>query len=74
MKIKTMIFAAAFAVVLTLAGLTSAQIKCTEDGTIRSVSKASAGNFETVTFDVLIKKPDFKVTRARPPFSEYGSE
>jgi hypothetical protein len=74
MKNKTLIFAAAFAVVLTLAGLTSAQNKCTEAGSIRSVSKASSGNFETVTFDVMIKKPDFKVTRARPPFSEYGSE
>ena len=74
MKIKTLMFAAAFAVVLTLSGLTAAQNKCTEDGSIRSVTKASAGNFETVAFDVLIKKPDFKVTRARPPFSQYGSE
>lgn len=74
MKSKTLIFTTAFAAVLAFAGLTSAQIKCTETGTIRSVSKASSGNFETVTFDVMIKDPDFKVSKARPPFSQYGSE
>ena len=74
MKIKTPIFVAAFAAIMVLSGLTAAQIKCTEAGTIRSVTKASSGNFETVTFDVMNKKPDFKVSKARPPFSQYGSE
>ena len=74
MKIKTTIFVAAFAAIMVLSGLTAAQIKCTEAGTIRSVTKASSGNFETVTFDVMNKKPDFKVSKARPPFSQYGSE
>ncbi len=49
-------------------------IKCKEDGTITRVSKAVSGAFELVTFDVKIKKPDFTVRNAKPPFQQYGSE
>lgn len=55
--------------------VTPAQTKrCSEAGSIRRVAKSAAGNFETVTFDVLIKKPDYTVSTDKPPFQEYGSE
>jgi len=73
MKNKFFIFFVACASLMMFTGLASAQ-KCHEDGTIKRVSKAANGALETVTFEVLIKKPDFKVTNARPPFSQYGSE
>lgn len=56
-----------------LSGLAAAQ-KCTEDGTIKRVTKASSGKYETVRFEMLIKEPTFEVTNAKPPFSMYGSE
>lgn len=73
MKIKLLSFTTCIAAMLLFAGLASAQ-KCTENGSIKRVSKASAGKYETVTFEVLSKSPNFEVTTARPPFSEYGSE
>jgi len=74
MKSKTLFLVAAFAAMVIFSGLAAAQAKCTEAGTIKSVTKASSGNFETVTFDTLIREPDLKVSNARPPFSQYGSE
>ncbi len=66
---------AAIAAVMTFANISPSQShRCHEDGVIRSVTKARSGNFETVTFDVLIKKPDYTVSDAKPPFQEYGSE
>ena len=73
MKIKLLSVTACLAAILTFAGFASAQ-KCTENGSIKRVSKASAGKYETVTFEVLSKDPNFEITTARPPFSEYGSE
>jgi hypothetical protein len=73
MKTKTFRLVALFTAILTLSTFAAAQ-KCTEDGTIKRVTKASSGKYETVTFEMLIKKPDFGVTNAHPPFSEYGSE
>lgn len=73
MKNKILTVAALFIAFLALTNSAVAQ-KCTEDGSIKRVSKASAGKYETVTFEVLSKEPTFEVTTARPPFSEYGSE
>lgn len=73
MKTKLFMIAAAFAAMLLLAGLVSAQ-KCTEPGSIKRVTKTRSGNFEYVTFEVLSADPDYKVSNAKPPFSEYGSE
>lgn len=74
MKIRLFVLLAAIAAVMMFSSTSPAQIKCVEDGVIKRVTKAAAGNFETVTFEVLIKKPDFKVSNAKPPFQEYGSE
>ena len=75
MKIRPFALLVAFAAVMMFSSISPAQaIKCVEDGVIKRVTKAAAGNFETVTFEILIKKPDFKVTNAKPPFQEYGSE
>lgn len=73
MKIKLLSFTACVAAILLFSGLASAQ-KCTENGSIKRVSKASSGKYETVTFEILSKSPNFEVTNANPPFSEYGSE
>ena len=63
------------AAILICSAVSLAQgIKCKEDGTITRVSKTASGGFELVTFDVKIKKPDFKVSNAKPPFQQYGSE
>lgn len=48
--------------------------KCTEVGAIKRVTKARAGNFETVTFDVNTASPDYNVENARPPFQYTGEE
>lgn len=75
MKIRPFALLAAIAAVLMFSAASQAQSnRCHEDGSIKRVTKASSGNFETVTFEVLIKKPDFAVKNARPPFQEYGSE
>jgi hypothetical protein len=43
--------------------------KCTEQGSIKRVTKAKAGNFETVTFEVNSANPDYSVETSRPPFT-----
>lgn len=48
--------------------------RCTEDGSIRSVTKARVGNFETVTFLINADSADYEVTNAKRPFYEYGEE
>lgn len=76
MKKKLLIFGLACMSVLTLITLASAQERCTEDGSIRSVTKARSGNFETVTFeingDTLPGK--IEVTNEKPPIRDYGGD
>lgn len=51
------------------------QQNCTEDGSIKRVVKARAGNVETVTFE--FNGPDaadVAVTTVRPPFEDYGGD
>ena len=48
------------------------QGRCKGDGSIRSVTKAHKGNFDTVTFDVQSASPDYEVRTEKPPFQEYG--
>lgn len=74
MKSKTFRLVALCAAILTMSTFAAAQKKCTEDGTIKRVTKASSGKYETVTFEMLIKDPTFEVSTAKPPFSIYGSE
>jgi hypothetical protein len=51
-KKNLFILFSASTLLLTCAVFTSAQItRCTEKGSIRSVTKARSGNFETVTFE-----------------------
>lgn len=74
MKSKQFIIVTVSAAILMFAGLASAQKRCNETGSIKSVTKSSSGNFELVTFEVLSAKPTFKVSNSHPPFSMYGSE
>ncbi len=75
MKNRLIGLAAVFAAVLIFSSIATAQLqKCTEDGSIKRVTKSTSGKYETVTFEVLSASPDFKVSNATPPFSEYGSE
>ena len=71
---KLLIVSFAFALLLGLAVSSAAQGNCTEDRSIRSVTKARAGNFETVTFDVQSDDPDYEVRTEKPPFQEYGED
>ncbi len=75
MKNKFFILAAVFAALFAFSTLSYGQLKrCTEDGSIKRVTKSVSGNFELVTFEVLSDDPAYKVTTAKAPFSEYGSE
>lgn len=74
MKTKTFRLVALCAAILTMSTFAAAQKRCTEDGSIKKVTKASSGKYETVTFEMLIKEPTYEVTTAKPPFSMYGSE
>ena len=75
MKNKIFILAAVFAATFAFSTVTFAQQqRCTEDGSIKRVTKSVSGNFELVTFEVLSTDPAYKVTTAKVPFSEYGSE
>lgn len=75
MKNKFLTIAAVCAVLSILSGFSQAQIKkCTEHGAITSVVKSRSGNFEFVTFEVLSDSPDYKVTDAKAPFTDYSGE
>lgn len=75
MKIKFLNLVAVCAAILMMSAFADAQQKrCTEDGSIKRVTKASSGKFETVTFEILNRNPTYEVTTAKPPFSMYGSE
>jgi len=65
----------AIGAVFWLAGLSSAQDRCTEAGSIRSVKNTSIGRFEYVVFDVIRpNEPTYTVETRRPPFTDYPGE
>ena len=64
----------ACAAIFTLSTFAAAQKKCTEDGSIKRVTKATSGKYETVTFEMLVKDPTYEVTTEKPPFSMYASD
>ncbi|MFM9905939.1 MAG: hypothetical protein ACKVQJ_15360 [Pyrinomonadaceae bacterium] len=75
MKNKLAIIVAACASILAFSTLSLAQQqKCSEPGSIKRIIKARAGNFETVTFEVVPPSPDFKITNAHRPFENYGGD
>ena len=66
---------AALAALFVFSTLTFAQQqKCTEPGSIKRISKARSGKFETVTFEVFTPSPTLKVTNAHRPFENYNGD
>ena len=61
-------------VVLVFSNFVLAQEKCTEENSIKRVSKSRAGNFEYVTFDVGADAPEYSVKNAKRPFQRYAEE
>ena len=61
-------------VLFALSAATFAQGPCKDPGSIRSVTKARTGSFETVTFLVNDGEPDVTVSDAKPPFEDYGGK
>ena len=61
-------------VLLALSIAASAQGPCKDPGSIRSVTKARTGNFETVTFLINDGEPEVTVSNAKPPFEDYGGK
>ena len=77
MKNKLFLVFSAFSLTIAFACSASAQLKrCTEDGSIRSVTTARAGNFETVTFEFNGKTlpQNIEVTNEKPPIENYGGD
>lgn len=76
LKKKLIILSSMCACMLALATLSLAQERCTEDGSIRSVTKARSGNYETVTFEFNGKglPQNINVTNEKPPIEDYGGE
>ena len=77
MKNKLTILAAVACGIVVLASAASAQQqRCTEAGSIRSITKARSGNFETVTFEFvgngLPEKAE--VRDVKPPIENYGGD
>lgn len=49
--------------------------RCTEQGSVRSVTKARSGSFETVTFEIVGGLPQsIEVTNAKPPIENYAGD
>lgn len=74
MKNKFFFILAACVMLFIFSGLTFAQEKCTEENSVKRVSKSRSGNFEYVTFDVGADAPEYSVTNAKRPFQMYGDE
>ena len=77
MKNKLITLAAACCGLVLLSSAASAQMqKCTEAGSIRSVTKARSGNFETVTFEIVGSAlPEIvEVRNEKPPITNYGGD
>jgi hypothetical protein len=73
-KLLTPILIAFVLLVLSIAA--SAQGPCRERGSIRSITKARSGNFETVTFEMVGNKlPQIvEVRNEKPPIENYGGD
>lgn len=77
MKSTLTILAALCCGILTCVVTASAQTRrCTEEGSIRSITKARSGNFETVTFEIAGRGLPSKaeVRDEKPPIEDYGGE
>ena len=74
MKNKLLTLSVAILGILTLSLLASAQGPCKDPGSIRSVTKARSGNFETVTFLINDGEPEVTVSDVKPPFEDYGGK
>jgi hypothetical protein len=77
MKNKLIVLAAVTLGILGFSTVASAQLKsCSETGSIRSVTKARSGNFETVTFEIVgnILPEVVEVEDAQPPITNYGGD
>ena len=68
MKYKLITLAATCGMLLILSIFSFGQ-KCTEPRSIKRVTKAKAGNFEIVTFEVNSGNPDYSVETSHPPFT-----
>jgi len=56
-----------------VAGAYSQEPRCTEQGSIRSVTKAASGSVETVTFELNSKTlPAVEITNEKPPIQNYS--
>ena len=73
-KLLTILSACIF--LLTVSAFTFGQGPCKEAGSIRSVTKARAGNFETVTFLFNGHKlpQNIDVSNETPPITNYGGD
>jgi hypothetical protein len=77
MKNKLAIFAGLCCSVVIFALTASAQTqRCTEEGSIRSVTKGRSGRVETVTFELVGRGLPSKVEvrDEKPPIEDYGGE
>jgi hypothetical protein len=76
MKNKILIALSVTSALFALSIAASAQAPCKEDGSIRSVTKARSGNFETVTFEIVGSTlPQIvEVRNEKPPITNYGGD
>jgi hypothetical protein len=77
MKNKLTIIAALCCGIVMLSLTASAQLKaCSEQGSVRSVTKARSGDFETVTFEIVGRRlPQVAEVRdEKPPIENYGGD
>ena len=76
-KNKLFILGSTFMLTVAFAQPLSAQLKrCTEAGSVRSVTTAISGNFETVTFEFNGKHlpQNIEVTNEKAPIENYGGD
>jgi hypothetical protein len=76
MKNKLLVLAAISCSIVALSIAATAQGPCKDPGSIRSVTKARMGNFETVTFEIVGNAlPDtVEVRDEKPPITNYGGD
>jgi hypothetical protein len=75
MKKKFLLTLAVCAVIFAFSSVATAQLKnCTEPGSIMSVKKSRVGKFEYVTFELKANDPNYEVSNAKPPFTDYSGD
>ena len=76
MKKHLLLAFSATSVFFTLSlGVSAQEPRCTEQGSIRSVTKSRTGNFETVTFEIVGGLPQsIEVKNVKPPIENYGGD